>query len=336
MKRIFSLALSVALILCAALPTAGAAVRNRIVDHITTDAFSNYEQNAAINPEGTVAADEITIPLVPQGFRDENSAIINWEDPDAVDPLGPTVDQVRSNFIIAKIMIAKGKDVIRDIDIVRYTPTRRVRARSAIRIRFVEDLLSAKEIEYEFRVCLVLDNAYTYVEENFGGMISNPITEVDGNDDYVDLAKGMIASCVGSNSNIEADLGSGVSAFLNMAAGEKYYGIAKYEDNDGQTAILKAYKQIDGVYTLKTINLQSSLSYVKLKVPSGSEYSVYNQLGKYIGQSGDELPYATKYYLSGERIDIVIDEADLKDDIVLEKPMGAALARFSKQAENLE
>lgn len=361
MKKLVSGLLSLAMLAVLAAPAAAAT--NTIkgvpkIGRIHDTCFYNYEGNASINPEQTRPGDEIIIPLVAKGFEEEGTgAVISW-DGDTLETtmLGPSLTDLKVNKVIPRILFTAGKELIRDVEIVKYTPTRRVRARSAIRIRFVEHLASTQEKNYEFRVGLDHEGSISeygtlvLVRETFGGMMANERLDISPgytkNLDYVDTQGDIVLNCIQSTDNVVADLGNGVRAHLDMVQGGKFYGYSDtlhtqnqvdpvYRDKDvreSRDAIVDTYAEIKIAYTVTSINVKNMLKYMKLTQHADEVYYVYNEYGEYIGKSNENLPYSTRYYLADKEVEIDPDLAGKPVYSVDEKEMGAELKRFLNKA----
>lgn len=327
MKRLISLLLLVVLVAGLALPAGARSTSNQIA-FIDELAFQDYEGNAATRPEQTRPGDEIIIPINPQGlWGADNENIKTW---DPADPLrGPTVQQLRANRVVPTLHVIKGENFIRDIELVKYTPTRRNNTRSAVRIRFKDDIDSSQEITYEFSVYLALDGKTTGARETFGGMVRNEIFDVYKRD-YVYIGDGEIADASGTCLNLELDIGNGVSIFRDMYAGDRFYGRAEIWGNDDQDAIASTYKEIETVYDLTTINVKFNGTPVYLKdlAESPTVYYVYNREGDLVGTNHDMLPYSTRYYLTRTEIEIDPSLAEIPVYTQDELKMGEALQRF--------
>jgi len=328
MKKIASLIVCVLLIAVLAVPAAAA----RLIPHVEDIQYSPLwiaEGHAALTPELTTADDEIIIPVMYYGFKDENGSDIVWDTnhPD----YGPNVGQLNSNKIKPILRFYRGSAVVRDVEFVDYTPTPAVPAQAAVRIRFVEYFVSTEEVNYEFDVLLSMRGKKYDMGLTYSGMISNEIIDVYTHD-YINLEHGNIAKCYFSADEVKVHLGGGVNLYSDMVYNEKYYGIAKHTSNSGQDLITSTYPMIDEVYELKTVNLKIHGDLIEFTKYENDPHYVYNLRGEYLGMTTDRLPYATKYYLSKEFIEINVDQDELDRELAREYPepfISTALENFT-------
>lgn len=332
MKRAVCLVMVFILLWGMALPAAAASSKVKLSE-INEHAFSNYEGHAAIHPEDTLPDDEIIIPLLKDGFYGEDGNQVVWSTKDPT--LGPSLSQARASLrVYFKMMV--GRDVIRDIDFVKYTPTPRVRAQSAIRIRFIEDYDSTKELVYRFKVRMVAKGTTIGIEEVFGGTMYNLEYDTEGAL-YTELGyKAIWYTGDESVDRVVMDLGEGVSVTTDMFKGEKYYGYAKLEPNEGQDAVLEAYPEIYDVYRIKTINIKSYGSKVQFYDRGDDVFYVYNERGEFVGMSNEDVAYSTTFYLSPSPLKINMDllPEQLPAEEEEKEPTNAALLRFLRQGKS--
>lgn len=345
MKKVFSLVLAVVLATTMLL-TVTAAPRNSsipTIHYITKAVYGDYMGDVAIHPEDVGEESELIIPLLMDGFMDENNATItDWAE---VHPtygiLGPTVRQLKQNRVVPVIHDAKMYRYIKDISLVDFKPTRRNPAQAAIRVRFTDDFISTAEVRWQFEIYLQLDGAMTDASvEVYGGKLSNPEYDVYGLD-YLYIGDGQIAYCSKDSAPLELDLGNGVSMFRNMYEGERYYGKAFLKANEGQDAVAAEYKDIVTIIDIKSVEVKFNGNIMKINKELRQEvYYVYNLAGEFIGMSDEMLPYSTRYYLSLNEIEI--DPELAKEQLPIlspdEEKLSAALSRFiegGKAADNV-
>lgn len=339
MKKVLSLLLSTMLLVTLALPAFSAGpVKGQtiaeIVNYKSHEAYYEYQEYPATHPENTTSESYILIPLRQLGFLDENGAIITWStvvNPNTMEQdLGPSVSQLKSNNVKPVILDAKLYNYIKSIEFVKYDYTDRVRAQSAIKITFIEDFITTKDLYYEFEIYLSLHNSRTDSFETFGGRMYNEVYDVT-NKDYVFIGDGAIAYAeTGNAMGIDMDLGNGVHVLRDLYKGEKYYGITRIEPNEKQDPITAAYKQITHVIKIDSIEVKWSGMKVQLdKELHRPDYYVYDAFGVFVGMSHDTtLPYSSTYYLSYEEIDIDPSLSEELKPTVDEELWGAALSSF--------
>ena len=319
MKRIISMMLALATIIAIAAPVAAASTSSStsykdVVAKINENYYLDFQGNAFVHPEETRPGDYILIPLERAGFEDSSGSLIDW---DGSQDMGPSKNQLRSNRIDVSYETISGPEVIRDIKIVEFTPTRRIRCQSAIRIRFKKEFLSTKELKYQFKIYLTMDKKLASEKLQFDGMFSNQTVEVYTGRDYVYLGDSDVALCTGPVENIRVDLGCGISHYTEMIKDEKYYAIAENMDDleEEKDAIFSTYyDDIVAAYKLKTVNLRTDGNVIEFTDFAYNEkYYVYNIRGELIGMSNQRLPYSEKYYLTAKEIEIDAEHVTYTD-----------------------
>lgn len=277
-------------------------ITNEIYD---ASIYGDYLGDAAWYPEDTYAGGYIRIPLLKEGFFDEQGGVIEGWDPDHPE-YGPAIWQVKANRITPQIAVSKGSQYIKNIELVKFTPTSRLPAQTAVQINFVDEFVSTKEVEYRFEIYLSLNNNRTNTSEVFAGKISNEIYDVY-NRDYFYIGDGVVAYAEsGTEMDMTLDLGNGVLLHRDMYKGDRYYGYATLHGNEYQDPITKAYhNSIDTVIDITSVDLKINGAYITLnKKLSEPKFYVYDLAGEFVGMSNDKLPYSTRYYLAVEEIDI--------------------------------
>lgn len=283
---------------------ASAAVEKMAVDHIDRNVFVEYINTPGYDPEHTRPGDELIIPLQWEGFRDANDDIIDWgREP----KYGPSVLQLKRSQVSPKLVVVKGSKFIRDISLVDFTPTRRNKTYSAIRVRFIEDMVSTEEFAYQFQVQFYIGHkANRLIDETFSGRISNEIYDAY-NKDYIYTGDGTVVKSHNAINGLEFDTGNSLIANIDSNTNQKYYAISKAYDYMGDE-IEKEYPEIKTIYDLKTIGVKGLSTSVKFKghTPQDSLY-VYDVNGKYLGKSHEEIPYSNRYYLTSKEVEMNVE-----------------------------
>lgn len=175
---------------------------------------------------------------------------------------------------------------------------------SRIEIKFAEELVGTKDLDFAFDVYLTIDGrSWRDYAMSFSGTLANPMVEVHAEDTDVDLSEGIVAEAQEYIPGIELELGSGVTIRTRMSKGKRVYATATRTPGVDDDAIMSQYPAIDGVVTLKTAGLNSAGTSVRL----GAEYHGYHIYSKelaYLGTAREPLPYSEKYYLAAGKLDI--------------------------------
>lgn len=185
-----------------------------------------------------------------------------------------------------------------------------------ISVIFAREFASTKDVPFDFTIYLSVDNR-PYDDDlsiTLAGELKVETTEVYKDTTYVDLSEGMVAHAMESVSNVCADLGTGVEAYVNMTSGSKYYGTAKFLDvysgDIDKLNLIKidmdlpdVYPRIAGVYKLNSIGLNRPSTKVKLEVErSKGVYYIYGEDLTYLGTNKDDLPFSKYYFITYERM----------------------------------
>lgn len=173
-----------------------------------------------------------------------------------------------------------------------------------IKIPFVEEFASLKDVTFEMRIFLYVDKtrkAYTQMDVN--GTLSNKVVEVFDGDDYVSTAKSEVLYAQDKIASIDIDLGNGIYITRALVKNKKYYGVAKDTITEADEAVLTKNPAIDAVYTLTTINLKTTGNIVHFEYDD--TYYVYDAKGNLLGTTDDAVPYMDKYYMASTKFKMI-------------------------------
>jgi hypothetical protein len=198
------------------------------------------------------------------------------------------------------------------------TPTGKTKSTN-VKIKFVEYYVATGDVDYELTVYLMIDgkrqNDY---EVTISGNMDNTHRDVYADDDYFDGSQGEVADCVEYAKSVEFDLGQGVSIYTKMFKDKKYYGIVTRDADDAADVVFTKYPDVDSVYILKTIGLNSTADTVKLNNEISGDYFVYDANMNYLGKSNESLKYSTRYYLANKKLEVASDAAETEEEEVPE------------------
>lgn len=289
MKKL--LAIMLAVVLAAGMTTVGFAAS---LGKITTvnQAISQKDYGDMTVAPGQV----IELPLTANLF--------DWEDGTGGEKDPVTTTQLNNGKVTVKVSYeGKSKDVIKEISIASKVMSAADNQKTAyIKIEFLEEYTGVAEKEFEFTVYLavrgnrVKDSAVTFI-----GTFKNKTIVVDSDEDYVDLSGGEVAEAEEYLRSVDVYIGAGIIIRTKMYKDKQYYGVAESGVSESDEKILDAYPEISEVYTLKTVNLSSG---TVIFDDVDDKYHVYDEDGKYVGTTDDELKYSSKFYLAKNKIDM--------------------------------
>lgn len=312
MKKILSMMLVGVMAAAAMSASAFAATRDKYTEMKLPIGYSYTGKGDLANNVldlGTIDASglEIGLPLLTQMFQVAAGTVA------PADNLPLSATDIRNSKIAVRTQSQSGSRVLASVSI----DTRN----STLDVEFVDEWVSTKEQDFEIFIYLTIDGKR---QDSYGltliGTLENPIIEIYGDYDYVDLSEGYVAEAQEFVNNIEVDLGNGVSIFTKMFKGKSYYGTASREVDEAADIVFKQYPDVDNVVTLKTVGLNSTGDIVRLDTDY-SDYYVYDKDLNYLGQSNEMLPYSTVYYLANKKLDILdANEPDEEDEEPDEEP----------------
>lgn len=284
--------------------------------------WGSAAKNGKTLPTGSEALDDLWVRAGDEIRLYFDSDTFEWEDGA---PMPPTTaisgSVIRKNKLAAKALNGKYTNLLDTVEL-RYD-----NGKAYVYVRFVEPFVSTKDIEFEIEVVLTYKGRYVKGTEAYlYGTMVNDYSEVWEGTDYIDLSAGEIVEAGDTVSDVELELGEGVSIFTRLIKGRSYYGVATLNDLDAEDEErFDRHPDIEMVYHLATIGLNAAGNNVKIAAPG--EYHVYNRYMEYLGTTGDRLPYSTKYYLAAKKLASVsvIDEDEPGDYVYTEAkiPLGS-------------
>jgi hypothetical protein len=184
---------------------------------------------------------------------------------------------------------------------------------SRIEVKFLEELVGVKEIDFDFDIILSIDGRQQRdYAMNFSGTFSNLTMVVDDGTDYADISGGDVVEAMDYIRSIDLDLGDGILLNTRLSEGRKYYGTARRVPGDDHDAFMREHPSVEEAVILKTVGLSGSASTVTLGRGLG-DYYVYSEAGEYLGRGNDKLAYSDVYYLSSKELEIIDDDEPVKE-----------------------
>ena len=307
MRKTLSIMLAAALVLSLSVPAFAAT--NKITGVNSPFASDDYT-DLSIGP-GKV----IEIPLT--------ADIFDWSEDAGGSDEAVSINQLNTGKITLKVTNdANSKKIVDKVEFKAKASSATGGDKTAhVRIEFVEEYTSTKELEFEFTVYLargsnrVKDSAVT-----FAGTFKNTVLIVDDDEeDYLDISGGQVIETENYIKSIDLHLGEGLYVNTKLYEGREYYGKAVKGVKEDDYKVVDAYPEIDTIYTLTTVNLSSGKVYFDLD----DKFYVYDEDGKYVGTTEDQLKYSNKFYLASTKINLsgssskndVEEEDDEGDDV---------------------
>ena len=179
-------------------------------------------------------------------------------------------------------------------------------------VSLIEPFVSTGSKDFEIVVTPVINRKNVKDEEitiigtlkNYPGEIVDDTYEYSNFDEFrrVIEAKDYVKK-------IELEVDDILSIFTKLFNGKKYYAKATNKIKSEDEALFVEYPELDAVYYLTTIGLNSVGNYVKLNLDDKTLF-VYDEDLNYLGTSADELPVTGKYFIASAELDIVEEEVD--------------------------
>jgi len=167
---------------------------------------------------------------------------------------------------------------------------------------FADPFVSTSDKDFDYTFYLAKSGTKMADTERYlVGTMENEVIEVD-EDDEVNLSEGQVAKCITYTKAIQVDTGNGLFINTKMFEDKKYYAKSVQDITAADDEIIGKYPEIDTIYTLYTINMNSAGNTVEFDIDD--TYYAYNADGKYIGTTNDKLPMSKKYYLATKKIDM--------------------------------
>lgn len=242
--------------------------------------------------------------VYPQDERVEYIALYDnmftWDTelPATATPTQLTASQIRA----ARLDVRSNKQNSKVVDSITLNSRE-----SRIEVKFKKEYVGTKEIDFDFDVFLTIDGRRQNDHGvNFTGTFTNQVVELYGDYGSVDISDGSVAEAMESISKLEVDLGDGVTVTTRLSKGKRIYGTTDRTPSSSDDEVMREHKDITDVITMHTAGFSSG-STVKLGAEFRSGY-VYSGDLKYLGKSGDELPFTEKYFISAKKLDIADEE----------------------------
>ncbi len=213
------------------------------------------------------------------------------------DPLGLPADAVsisalEDGRIQARQVVSRGEGIA-------VTSLDGTRTASSVKIEFSKSLAYLNE-SFSYSVYLAHNSSRKSATRiNISGKIKTDVKSVSGGDEFEDTSGGNGVKAADNIRNFEFYLGNGVSITRNLSRGRTYYGVASNEPREEDEALYAEYRQLGDIYRLETVNLKTDGNIVRFDLDD--TFYIYNTYGVYLGQSDEDLPYWTTYYLCFEK-----------------------------------
>ncbi|MFV0399665.1 MAG: hypothetical protein ACK5LX_03480 [Oscillospiraceae bacterium] len=170
---------------------------------------------------------------------------------------------------------------------------------------WVDHYPTVEPISYRALIYITIDGSrIENTEFVLSGTFENKMNNVYANQNYLYLGDYPGAVALADIPDIQADLGSGLSIWLNMSQGMKYYGWVTTEPKADDAAIRAQYPSINTIYTLKTVNMNALENRISFDKDTLQYVYVLDQNGQlvFLGTTDSKLPYHIKYFLSSRQL----------------------------------
>ena len=185
-----------------------------------------------------------------------------------------------------------------------------------IEVKLVNPFVSTGTKDFEIIVTPVLDRKNLKdVEFTIAGTLENYIgDDLDDSYEYANFDKdNRVRKSVDYIKKIELDVDGHLSIFTKLFADKKYYARATNAIKDADMDLFVTYPELDAVYYLETVGLNSVGNYVKLDLDDKNLF-VYDGDLNYLGTSADELPVTGKYFVASSELDVADDVEEAPED----------------------
>ena len=247
----------------------------------------SYDWSGSISKEFLEADEELKVYIDASNFNNLTGVL--------------TTSKLSTGNITVKKKVSKGSDLINSIEFKNDGTTG-----VYVKIKLIDPFVSTAEKDLDFTIYLAHKGSkLSDTELNITGTMRNEEIEVDEGEDEVNLSEGAYAKAIAYIKSIKVDAGNGLYINTKFFEDKKYYAKAVQDVSAADDAILSQYPEIDTIYTLYSINMNSAGNTVEFDIDE--TYYVYNADGQYIGTTADKLPMSSKYYLATKKIDMGAD-----------------------------
>lgn len=173
-------------------------------------------------------------------------------------------------------------------------------------VRFAKPFVSTEPLDFSATLTLHVDGkSRGETAILLSGTLRNAVTYVTASTDYVDLAEGRVVEAAEKVGQLEFDLGEGLRLRAALRKGHRYYAWSSTEVSVSDSRLMRDYPGIQGVYTLRTVNLHTATGF-EAYIDTVDRMYVYDGGGRYLGHTDGALPFAAKYYVSSRKYDQIL------------------------------
>ena len=185
-----------------------------------------------------------------------------------------------------------------------------------IEVKLINPFVSTGTKDFEIIVTPVLNKKNLKDQEfTITGTLENPTgDDLDDSYEYANFDKdNRVRKSVDYIKKIELDVDGHLSIFTKLFADKKYYARATNSIKDADMDLFTTYPELDAVYYLETVGLNSVGNYVKLTMDDKTLF-VYDGDLNYLGTTADELPVTGKYFVASAELDVADDVEEAPED----------------------
>lgn len=306
MKRLFAHLLVLALLL--AVPFHGAALtapqkikalHEQFAEQISCveldGSFVEAEQLSAL---GVHAGSELRVYLTGRDgslFLDQNGLPVPTAD--------VTLSRLRAARISLEIQDEAAQAAVESVEFAYSHKTEALPSASPyIQIRFVEDFVSVEDSEFSFEVGLsIAGELQQQTVLSLTGLMQVTEVELPVGSAEADIGDGSVVRAAEDRESVLLQLGEEVTIQAAVSEGEKYYGVAKLEEQRSESGAADTGGEVLKIYSLQSVNLDRPGNQVRIH--SDITLHVYNAQGRWVGTTRDALVYSERYYLINQKME---------------------------------
>ncbi len=177
---------------------------------------------------------------------------------------------------------------------------------------FKDTYNSIDSVEFDFDIVVKISGVKRGTI-NYTGIYGNAEEELEEGQDEVDASEGIIMNPSDMLRNIVVYGGNDLYATVNMSPAKNYRFYTHTEITDDDFEVMEEFAEITNVIYVNQVNMKvAGNKYAFLGLDD--EFYVYNEAGKLIGTTDDDLPFSSKYYLATSKISMSNDDEDDWDD----------------------
>ncbi len=183
---------------------------------------------------------------------------------------------------------------------------------ACVEVVFTDKFNSVDEVEFDFDVVVKI-NGVKRGTINFTGIFGNTEETIEGDQDEIDASEGIVMSPEEMVRNIVVYGGNELYATVNMSPNKNYRFYTHTEITDDDFEVMEKFEEISNIIYVNQVNMKMTGDRYAFH-GLDDEFYVYNEDGKLIGTTDEELPFSNKYYLATSKISMSGGSSSKNDD----------------------